>query len=71
MYLVNTGTVVDYGLLQTQFARIHTTHYTMIKGTEKALNLLPKYNIWLPLRLFHETGIYGLEILGAANAEDS
>ena len=36
----------------------------MIKGTEKALNvLLPKYNIWLPSRLFHETGIYELEIL--------
>ena len=43
------------------FARIHIT---MIKGTEKALNvLLPKYNIWLPSRLFHETGIYELEIL--------
>ena len=36
----------------------------MIKGTEKALNvLLPKYNIWLPSRLFDETGIYELEIL--------
>ena len=68
MYLDNTGTVVTYGLLARLFARIHIT---MIKGTEKALNVLPKYNIWLPSRLFHETGIYELEILAAPRVLDA